>query len=52
VKPLSHVVLDEFLDQVARMSLTENHKLIQAPVLDGFDKSLRVGIAVLRNSSR
>jgi hypothetical protein len=42
VKSLGHVVLDEFLDQVAQMSLAENHKVIQAFVLDGFDKSFRV----------
>ena len=28
------------------MSLAENHKVIQALVLDGFDKSFRVGIAI------
>jgi hypothetical protein len=46
VKPLGHVVLDEFLDQVARISLAKYHKVIQALVLDGFDKSFRVGIAI------
>ena len=34
VKTLGHVVLDEFLDQVAQMSLAENHKVIQALVLE------------------
>ena len=48
VKPLGHVVLDEFLDQVAQMSLAENDEVIQALVLDGFDKSFRVGIGVGR----
>ncbi len=46
VKTLGHVVLDEFPDQVAQMSLAENCKVIQALVLDGFDKSFRVGIAI------
>jgi hypothetical protein len=30
VKPLGHVVLDEFLDQVELMSPAENHEVIQA----------------------
>jgi hypothetical protein len=46
VKSFGHGVLDEFLDQVAKMPIAENHKLIQALVLDGFDKSFRVGIAI------
>jgi hypothetical protein len=33
VKPLGHVVLDEFLDQVPQMSLAEDHKLIQTLAL-------------------
>ena len=48
VKTLGHVVIDEFLDQIAQMSLAENHKVIQALVLAGFDKSFRVGIGVGR----
>src|SRR5664279_5012827 len=46
VKPLGHVVLDEFLDQVTQMSLAENDKLVETLVLDGFYKSLRVWIAI------
>jgi len=46
VKTLGHVVIDEFLDQIAQMSLAENHKVMQALVLDAFDKSFRVGIAI------
>jgi hypothetical protein len=46
VKPLGHVVLDEFLDQVAQMSLAKNNELVQSLVLDGLDESLgkRVGV--------
>jgi hypothetical protein len=46
VESLGHVVLDEFLEQEAPMSLTKNHEVIQALVLDGFDKSFRVRIAI------
>jgi hypothetical protein len=46
VKPLGHVVLDEFLDQVAQMSLTKNHELVQSLALDGLDESFGVGIAI------
>jgi hypothetical protein len=46
VKPLGHGGLDEFLDQVVWMSLAENNKVIQALVLDAFNKSFRVGIAI------
>ena len=46
LKPLGHVVLDEFLDQMVQMSLAENHEVIQTLVLDRFDKSFRVGIAI------
>ena len=46
VKPLGHVVLDEFLDQVAQMSLAEDDEVIETLVLDGFYKALRVWIAI------
>jgi hypothetical protein len=39
VKPLGHVVLDEFLDQTAQMSLAENDELAQALGLYGKNKS-------------
>jgi len=45
-EPLGHVGLDEFPDQVAQMSLAENHEVIQALVLDGSDESFRVRIAI------
>ena len=32
VKTLGHVVLDEFLDQVAQMSLTEDYEVIETLV--------------------
>jgi hypothetical protein len=48
VKPLGHVVLDEFLDQVAQMSLAKNHELVQSLALDGLDESFGVGIGVSR----
>ena len=39
VKPLGHVVLDEFLDQIAQMSLAENDELAQALGFYGKNKS-------------
>ena len=46
VEPLGHIVLNEFLDQVAQMSLAEDDEVIEALVLDGFYKALRVWIAI------
>jgi hypothetical protein len=46
VEPLSHIVLNEFLDQVTQMSLAEDDEVIEALVLDGFYKALRVWIAI------
>ena len=46
VKPLGHVVVDEFLDQVAQMSLAEDDELIETLVLDGLHEALRVRIAI------
>jgi hypothetical protein len=48
VKPLGYVVLDEFLDQVAQMSLAKNNELVQSLILDGLDESFGVGIGVSR----
>jgi hypothetical protein len=39
-------VLNEFLDQVAQMSLAEYHVLVQTLVLYGSHKSLRIRIAI------
>jgi hypothetical protein len=39
-------VLNEFLDQVTQMSLAEDDEVIEALVLDGFYKALRVWIAI------
>ena len=46
VKPLRHVVLDEFLDQVAQISLAEDDELIETLVLDGLHEALRIRIAI------
>jgi hypothetical protein len=46
VEPLGHIVLNEFLDQVAQMSLAEDDEVIETLVLDGFYKALRVWIAI------
>ena len=46
VEPLSHIVLNEFLDQVTQMSLAEDDEVIETLVLDGFYKALRVWIAI------
>src|SRR5664279_71309 len=46
VEPLGQIVLDEFFDQVAQMSLAENHEVVEKLVLDGFYKALRVRIAI------
>jgi hypothetical protein len=48
MKTLGVIVLHEFPDQVAQMSLAENHKVIQALVLYRFHKPLRVRIGVGR----
>jgi hypothetical protein len=50
VKPLGQAVLDEFLDQVAQMSLAEDDEVIETLLLDGFYKALRVWIAIWSNS--
>jgi hypothetical protein len=46
MKTLGVIVLNEFLDQVAQMSLAEYHVLVQTLVLDGSHKSLRIRIAI------
>ena len=46
VKTLGPVVRDEFLDQVAQMSLAEDNEVIETLVLDGFHKARRVWIAI------
>jgi len=46
MKTLGVIVLNEFLDQVAQMSLAEYHVLVQTLVLDGSHKSLRIRIAL------
>ena len=46
VKPLGHAVPDEFLDQVAPMSLAEDDEVIETLALDGSYKALRVRIAM------
>jgi hypothetical protein len=42
MEPLGVIVLDEFLDQVAQVSLAENDELVQALVLYGPRRSLGV----------
>ena len=39
-------MLDEFLDQVAQMSLAEDDEVIDTLVIDGVHKALRVRIAI------
>src|SRR5664279_3820952 len=46
VESLGHVVLDEFLDQEAQMSLTKNHEVVETLVLDCLHKPLGVRIAI------
>ena len=44
VESLGHIVLDEFLDQVAQMSLAEDDEVIETLVLDGFTKRSAYGL--------
>jgi hypothetical protein len=57
VETLGHVVLDEFLDQVAQMSLAENDELVETLVFDGPLPAqprrfkLRISAILCKNSS-
>ena len=46
MKTLGVIVFNEFLDQMAQMSLAEYHVLVQTLVIDGSHKSLRIRIRV------
>jgi hypothetical protein len=48
MKALPMVVGHEFLDDVPKVALAEKHEVIQALVLDGLDKPLRVRVGVGR----
>jgi hypothetical protein len=51
LEPLGHIVLKEFLDQVAQMSLAEDDEVIETLVLDGLYKALRINRAFRRSST-